>query len=141
MPASGPSPQLRPPFTGAGLNALLKEASGIRRLGEGAAEMAETLGTLLMAKAAAQAGDNARKAGRTTLFTEDVDYGFNAALKGTLAEPPKPTPENIFAMVQTLQMDEVKVLGGLLSDWAVESKTQRKKAAEKKLDEEAAVEA
>lgn len=56
---------LRPPFTSSGLNTLLKEASGIRRMGEGAAEMAEKLGTLLMAKAAAQAGEKARAARRT----------------------------------------------------------------------------
>ncbi len=48
-------PELRAPFTSSGLNTLLKEASGIRRLGDGAPEMAEKLGTLLMAKAAAQA--------------------------------------------------------------------------------------
>jgi hypothetical protein len=131
---AAPSPNFRPPFTSSGLNTLLKEASGIRRLGDGAAEMAESLGTLLMAKAAAEAGDKARAARRTTLFKEDVETGFNDVLQGVFAEPPKPTPETLFATIQTLQVDEVKVLGRLLSEWAVESKASRKEAAKQRAE-------
>ena len=91
---AAPPQNLRPPFTSSGLSTLLKEASEIRRLGEGAAETAESLGTLLMAKAAARAGEKARAARRTTLFKEDVEAGFNEVLAGVFAEPPKPTTGN-----------------------------------------------
>ena len=122
---AAPSPNLRPPFTGAGLNTLLKEASGIRRLGEGAAEMAETLGTLLMAKAATQAGDKARAARRTTLFAEDVETGFNEVLKGVFAEPPKPTPETMLASLEAMSTEEVTTFTRLLANWVAASKSAR----------------
>ena len=98
---------LRSPFTSSGLNTLLKDASGIRRMGEGAAEMAEKLGTLLMAKAAAQAGEKARAARRTTLFKEDVEGGFTDVLKGAFAEPPKPTPETMLASLEAKRTEDV----------------------------------
>jgi len=122
-------PNLRPPFTGSGLNALLKEASGIRRLGEGAAEMAENLGTLLMAKAAAQAGEKARTARRTTLFKEDVEIGFNEVLAGVFAEPPKPTPETMLASLDAMSTEEVTAFTRLLANWVSASKAAREAKA------------
>ena len=122
-------PNLRPPFTGSGLNTLLKEASGIRRLGEGAAEMAENLGTLLMAKAAAQAGEKARAARRTTLFKEDVEIGFNEVLAGVFAEPPKPTPETMLASLDAMSTEEVTAFTRLLANWVSASKAAREAKA------------
>lgn len=124
-----PAPELRPPFTSSGLNTLLKEASGIRRLGEGAAEMAEQLGTLLMAKAAAQAGEKARAVRRTTLFKEDVESGFNEVLKGVFAEPPKPTPETMLASLEAMSTEEVTTFTRLLANWVPASKAARETAA------------
>ena len=123
------SPNLRPPFTSSGLNTLLKEASGIRRLGEGAAEMAESLGTLLMAKAAAQAGDKARTARRATLFKEDVESGFNDVLKGVFAEPPKPTPETMLASLEAMSTEEVTTFTRLLANYVSASKAARETKA------------
>lgn len=117
--------EFRPPFTSSGLNTLLKEASGIRRLGDGAAEMAETLGTLLMAKAAAQAGEKARNARRTTLFKEDVEVGFNEVLAGVFAEPPKPTPEMMLASLEAMSTEEVTTFTRLLANWVSASKADR----------------
>ena len=122
-------PNLRPPFTGSGLNTLLKEASGIRRLGDGAAEMAESLGTLLMAKAAAQAGEKARAARRTTLFKEDVETGFNEVLAGAFAEPPKPTPETMLASLEAMSTEEVTAFTRLLANWVTASKAAREAKA------------
>lgn len=122
-------PELRPPFTSSGLNTLLKEASGIRRMGEGAAEAAEKLGTLLMAKAAAQAGAKARAARRTTLFKEDVENGFNDVLKGVFAEPPKPTPETMLASLEAMSTEEVTTFTRLLANWVAASKAARETAA------------
>lgn len=122
-------PNLRPPFTGSGLNALLKEASGIRRLGDGAAEMAESLGTLLMAKAAAQAGEKARAARRTTLFKEDVEIGFNEVLAGVFAEPPKPTPETMLASLESMSTEDVTTFTRLLANWVAASKAARDEQA------------
>lgn len=122
-------PNLRPPFTSAGLNTLLKEASGIRRLGEGTAEMAESLGTLLMAKAAAQAGEKARAARRTTLFKEDVETGFNEVLAGVFAEPPKPTPETMLASVQSMSTEEITAFTRLLVTWVSANKAEREAKA------------
>lgn len=122
-------PNLRPPFTSSGLNTLLKEASGIRRMGEGAAETAEKLGTLLMAKAAAQAGAKARAARRTTLFQEDVENGFNDVLKGVFAEPPKPTPETMLASLEGMSTEDVTAFTRLLANWVSASKAAREASA------------
>jgi histone H3/H4 len=118
-------PNLRPPFTSSGLNTLLKDASGIRRMGEGAAEAAEKLGTLLMAKAAAQAGEKARAARRTTLFKEDVEGGFTDVLKGAFAEPPKPTPETMLASLESMSTEDVTQFTRLLANWVAASKATR----------------
>ena len=129
MAASTPSPELRSPFTSSGLNTLLKDASGIRRMGEGAAETAEKLGTLLMAKAALQAGEKARAARRTTLFKEDVESGFNDVLKGVFAEPPKPTPETMLAALEAMSTEEVTTFTRLLANWVAASKASREAQA------------
>jgi histone H3/H4 len=120
---------LRPPFTSSGLNRLLKDASGIRRLGEGASETAEKLGTLLMAKAAVQAGQRARAARRTTLFKEDVEAGFNDVLQGAIAEPPKPTPETMLASLEAMSTEEITTFTRLLANWVAASKANREVAA------------
>lgn len=120
---------LRPPFTSAGLNTLLKEASGIRRLGEGASEMAEKLGTLLMAKAAVQAGERARAARRTTLFKEDVEGGFTDVLQGVFAAPPKPTPETMLASLEAMSTEDITTFTRLLANWVSVSKAAREASA------------
>lgn len=126
---SEPAANLRPPFTSTGLNNLLKDASGIRRLGEGAAETAESLGTLLMAKAAAQAGEKARAARRTTLFAEDVERGFREVLEGVFAEPPKPTPESMMAALESMSTEDITAFTRLLVNWVSVSKAAREAAA------------
>lgn len=126
---TNPASDLRPPFTSSGLNNLLKEASGIRRLGEGAAEMAESVGTLLIAKAAARAGEKARAARRTTLFSEDVERGFRDVLEGVFAEPPKPTPESMMVALEGMSTEDITAFTRLLVNWVSVSKAAREAAA------------
>ena len=82
-----------------------------------------------MAKAAAQAGEKARAARRTTLFKEDVEIGFNEVLAGVFAEPPKPTPETMLASLESMSTEDVTTFTRLLANWVAASKAARDEQA------------
>ncbi len=98
-------------------------------MGDGAEEEAEKLGTLLMAKAAHEAGDKAREARRTTLFKEDIEAGFNDVLKGAIAEPAKPTADSLFASIQSMETPEIVIFTRLLANWVIKIKAEKAEKA------------